>query len=262
MRYEALPGAEVTVVVERPVGGRHGVGVTVSPRSPSSSARVTTRCGRSRCSGRRNRSSPTTTGRSAPPTAAPAKAPAGDGGGEPGDGNGGGDKPGDGNGGGEQVDPASLRLDQQQGAELTPKDGKVTLSGRASSGWITVRDRRTRARTTTEVHEPLVRRRPHRPRLADRVIALSTTEHGAPSTPTLRDVPPSGNPSADDEPATARAAGAARRRQRRDLARRPHGRPVGTVRLDSHGFVTYTGTAPGESVRSSSTGSGPRVRRA
>jgi hypothetical protein len=142
---------------------------------------------------------------------------------------------GDGNGG--QVDPASLRLDQQQGAELTPKDGKVTLSGRASGGWITVRDLDNGSQTTTEVRGghwsvDVPATKPGG-RIAS--IALSGTEQGAPvARTTLRYVvrddsqqPGDGN----ETPATELSVDQS-----------------GSVQLDRDGFVTYTGTAPGESV--------------
>ncbi|MDM7885879.1 hypothetical protein QUG92_12250 [Curtobacterium sp. RHCKG23] len=144
---------------------------------------------------------------------------------------------GGGSGSGEQVDPASLRLDQQQGAELTPKDGKVTLSGRASGGWITVRDLDNGSQTTTEVRDghwsiDVPATKPGG-RIAS--IALSGTEQGAPvARTTLRYVvrddsqqPGDGN----EMPATELSVDQS-----------------GSVQLDRDGFVTYTGTAPGESV--------------
>ncbi|MFJ3029949.1 hypothetical protein ACIPEQ_13995 [Curtobacterium sp. NPDC087080] len=155
------------------------------------------------------------------------------------------DEPGDGNGGGEQVDPASLRLDQQQGAELTPKDGKVTLSGRASSGWITVRDLEHGSDTTTEVHDGhwSVDVPATTPGWQIASIALSTTEHGAPVTQTtLRyvvrdsgDKPGGGGEQPGDGNGETSPV---------ELAVDQSG----SLRLDSEGFVTYTGTAPGESV--------------
>ncbi|MCL9666258.1 hypothetical protein L2091_13585 [Curtobacterium albidum] len=162
-----------------------------------------------------------------------------------------GDKPG---GGGEQVDPASLRLDQQQGAELTPKDGKVTLSGRASSGWITVRDLEHGSDTTTEVHDGhwSVDVPATTPGWQIASIALSTTEHGAPVTQTtlryvVRD--------SGDKPGGGGEAGDGNGGGEQPGDGNGETSPVelavdqsGSLRLDSEGFVTYTGTAPGESV--------------
>ncbi|MFJ5144359.1 hypothetical protein [Curtobacterium sp. NPDC088465] len=175
MRYDALPGAEVTVVANgrSEVVTASGDGVATVPvefRAGDNQVRAKQVLGEKESL--ESDDHYTFGGGSS-------------GGGEqPGDGNGGGsgggEQPGDGNGG-EQVDPRSLRLDQQQGAELTPKDGKITLSGRASAGWITVYGSGEQVLATTQVEDS--RWSVDIPAVAGAqiaFIALSATEHGAP----------------------------------------------------------------------------------
>lgn len=185
MRYEAVPGAEVTVVANgHSTAARasdDGVAtVSVEFRNGENQVRASQVLGEKRSL--ESDDHYTFGGSDGGPDGGSG---GGSGGGDhPGSGDGSGGGSGDGSGGGEQVDPASLRLDQQQGTELTPKDGKVTLSGRASGGRITVRDLEHGSRTTTEVRDghwsvdvPVTE-----PGWQIASIALSDTEQGAPVT--------------------------------------------------------------------------------
>lgn len=247
MRYEALPGAEVTVVSNgrSEVVTASGDGVATVPvefRAGDNQVRAKQVLGAKESL---ESDDHYTFGATDSGSGEGSGGGGGNGGGDEAGGDNGGDKPGGGNGGGEQVDPASLRLDQQQGAELTPKDGKVTLSGRASSGWITVRDLEHGSDTTTEVHDGhwSVDVPATTPGWQIASIALSTTEHGAPVTQTtlryvVRD--------SGDEP-----GGGGEQPGDGNGETSPVELAVdqsGSLRLDSEGFVTYTGTAPGESV--------------
>lgn len=173
-----------------------------------------------------------------------------EGGERPGDGDQGGERPGDGDQGGEHVDRGSLRIDQEQDAELTPKDGKVTISGRASGGWVTATDRDRNVLATTKVENGRWSVDvPAAPGHQFAIISLSTTENGTPVTEDVLNytVTGTGSGSGGEQPG--------------DGGEQPGDggavAPVtdltvdqsGTVHLDSHGFATYTGTAPGDSVR-------------
>ena len=169
---------------------------------------------------------------------------------QPGGGNG--EQPGGGNEGGEHVDRGSLRIDQEQGAELTPEDGTVTISGRASGGWVTATDRDRHVLATAKVEDG------HWsvdvPAAAGRqvtVIGLSPTEHGAAVTEDVLNYlvtdsgeqPGAGNEGGDqggEQPGDGGAVAPVT-----ELAVDQSG----SVRLDAHGFATFTGTAPGDSVR-------------
>ncbi|RUQ04282.1 hypothetical protein [Curtobacterium sp. HSID17257] len=175
-----------------------------------------------------------------------------EGGERPGDGDQGGERPGDGDQGGEHVDRGSLRIDQEQGAELTPKDGKVTISGRASGGWVTATDDERNVLATTKVENGRWSVDvPAAPGRHFAIISLSATENGTPvADDTLNyTVTGDGSGSGGEQPGDGGAV-----------------LPVtdltvdqsGTVHLDSHGFATYTGTAPGDSVRVLVKGSRPR----
>ncbi|MFL0388809.1 hypothetical protein [Curtobacterium sp. 179-B 9B NHS] len=243
MRYDALPGAEVTVVANgrSEVVTASGDGVATVP--------VEFRAGDNQVRAKQVLGEKESLESDDHYTFGVGSS----GGGEtPGDGNGGGsgggEQPGDGNGG-EQVDPRSLRLDQQQGAELTPKDGKITLSGRASAGWITVYGSGEQVLATTQVKDgrwsadiPATTG----PQIA--IVALSATEHGAPVTNErlsylVRETgeqPGDGN-GGGETPGDGNGGG---EQSPAELAVDQSG----AVQLDSEGFVTYTGTAPGKTV--------------
>ena len=170
------------------------------------------------------------------------------GGDRPGDGDQGGERPGDGDQGGEHVDRGSLRIDQEQDAELTPKDGKVTISGRASGGWVTATDRDHDVLATTKVENGRWSVDvPAAPGHQFAIISLSATENGTSVTEDVLNYTVTGSGSGGEQPG--------------DGGEQPGDggavAPVtdltvdqsGTVHLDPHGFATYTGTAPGDSVR-------------
>ncbi len=232
MRYEALPGAEVTVVSNgrSEVVTASGDGVATVP--------VEFRAGDNQVRAKQVLGAKESLESDDHYTFGATDSGSGEGSGG-GGGNGGGDKPGDGNGGGEQVDPASLRLDQQQGAELTPKDGKVTLSGRASSGWVTIRDLEHGSSPPPRSRRPLVRRRPA---ATGPQIASSPSPPPNTAPPVTR--PPSATSSVRQRRARRRRR-RARRRQRRDLARRARGRPVGFAAARLGGLRHVHGYGPG-----------------
>ena len=232
IEYEALPGAEVTVVVN----GRS----TVAHASEYGVATVVVEF---RNGGNEVRAKQVLGAKQSIEAVESyvfgnGEQPGGGNGEQPGGGNEGGEQPGGGDQGGEHVDRGSLRIDQEQGAELTPKDGTVTISGRASGGWVTATDRDRHVLATAKVEDG------HWsvdvPAAAGRqvtVIGLSATEHGAAVAEDVLNylVTDSGEQPGDGgavAPVTELAVDQS-----------------GSVRLDAHGFATFTGTAPGDSVR-------------
>ncbi len=143
--------------------------------------------------------------------------------------------------GGEHVDRGSLRIDQEQGAELTPKDGKVTISGRASGGWVTATDDERNVLATTKVENGRWSVEvPAAPGRHFAIISLSATENGTPVADDVLNYTVAGSGSGGEQPGDGGAVAPVT-----DLTVDQSG----TVHLDSHGFATYTGTAPGDSVR-------------
>ena len=150
---------------------------------------------------------------------------------EPGAGGGGGGEQGGGEqGAGEQVDPASFAVDVANGATLPVENGIVTLSGKASAGFVTV-DGSAGPLGTAEVHDgrwTLDARIPD----GDHTLVFELAEqpggravaHEVRSV-TVGDVVDPGTP---DVPLAIDQSG--------------------TVQLDADGFATFTGTAPGRSV--------------
>ena len=240
IEYEALPGAEVTVVVN----GRS----TVAHASEYGVATVVVEF---RNGGNEVRAKQVLGAKQSIEAVESyvfgnGEQPGGGNGEQPGGGNEGGEQPGDGDQGGEHVDRGSLRIDQEQGAELTPEDGTVTISGRASGGWVTATDRDRHVLATAKVEDG------HWsvdvPAAAGRqvtVIGLSATEHGAAVAEDVLNYlvtdsgeqPGAGN---GEQPGDGGAVAPVT-----ELAVDQSG----SVRLDAHGFATFTGTAPGDSVR-------------
>jgi len=246
IEYEALPGAEVTVVVNGRStvahASEHGVAtVVVEFRNGGNEVRAKQVLG-AKQSIEAVESYVFGNG----------EQPGGGNGEQPGGGNEGGEQPGDSDQGGEHVDRGSLRIDQEQGAELTPEDGTVTISGRASGGWVTATDRDRHVLATTKVEDG------HWsvdvPAAAGRqvtVIGLSATEHGA---AVAEDVLKYLVTDSGEQPGAGNEGGGEGGEQPGDGGAVA---PVtelavdqsGSVRLDAHGFATFTGTAPGDSVR-------------
>jgi len=143
---------------------------------------------------------------------------------------GGGEQGGGEQGAGEQVEPASFAVDVANGATLPDENGIVTLSGKASAGFVTV-DGSAGPLGTAEVHDgrwTLETRIPD----GDHTLVFELAEqpggravaHEVRSV-TVGDVVDPGTP---DVPLAIDQSG--------------------TVQLDADGFATFTGTAPGRSV--------------
>ncbi|MDM7893003.1 hypothetical protein [Curtobacterium caseinilyticum] len=209
VRYEALPGATVTVEAN---GQTHDA---VADQNGIATVRVHFVQGRNEVSARQQ-------------LGAKRSEPAVDvwDHGEPGAGGGGGGE----QGGGEQVDPASFAVDVANGATLPDENGIVTLSGKASAGFVTV-DGSAGRLGTAEVHDgrwTLDARIPD----GDHTLVFELAEqpggravaHEVRSV-TVGDVVDPGTP---DVPLAIDQSG--------------------TVQLDADGFATFTGTAPGRSV--------------